>query len=114
MTTTPGASSTQPGTQQDASHSLAQTDTSASCCGPGCTLTLKLRDDKALSVPRCALSAASLVLREVLSLPLATPGVLEVPDDDPEAWEIVLRMVRPDAYPVALVTWVRAVQIQTW
>ncbi len=108
MATTSGAQSTQPGTLQNTSPSTAQPEGS-SCCEPGCILTLKLREDKTLSVPRCALSAASPVLREVLSLPLATPGVLEVPEDDPEAWEVVLRMVRPDTYPVALVTWVSTV-----
>lgn len=66
-----------------------------SCCPTSCSVTLSLRDGKSSNVPRCLLAAASPVLNEVLSLPLATPGVLELPDDDPVAWEAVLRVLVP-------------------
>lgn len=45
-----------------------------SCCQPGCSLTLSLRDGHTLAACRCALSAGSPVLRHALSLKLPTPG----------------------------------------
>lgn len=78
-----------------------------SCCPTSCSVTLSLRDGKSSNVPRCLLAAASPVLNEVLSLPLATPGVLELPDDDPVAWEAVLRVLVPS--PVLdMANWVGA------
>ncbi len=81
-------------------------DTAACCCELACVLTLSLRDGRTLTVPRYALAAASPVLREALSLPLATPGVLLLPDDDPEAWQATLRLLVPCGFAPDIISWV--------
>ncbi len=55
------------------------------------------------------LSVASPVLNELLKVPLDKPGVLELPNEDPEQWATVLRVVQPTSYisgPSEVVTWV--------
>ncbi len=79
---------------------------SASSCESACALTLEFSGGKTLTAPRCTLSEASPVLRNVLSLALAIPGVLALHDDDPEAWEDVLRAIVPKDFIPDLVNWV--------
>ncbi len=83
----------------------------ACCCAcPSCEpLTLSLKGGKALPACRCALAAASPVLRDALSLPPQQEGTLQLHSDadDPAAWEVVLRLLRRDSYASGLVTWVR-------
>ncbi len=76
------------------------------CCPSGCSVTLRLRDSKSLAVPRCALCAASPVLREVLSLRLATPGELELPVDDLDTWQAALKVLVPGRFVKYLASWV--------
>lgn len=55
------------------------------------------------------LSVASPVLSQLLKAPLDKPGVLELPNDDPDQWATVLRMIQPTSYisgPSEVVTWV--------
>ncbi len=95
-----GASTSAQGTASE------QPASSAACCEAACALKLKVRGGRSLSACRCALAASSPVLRQALSLPLATPGVLPLPDDHQGTWKTVLDMIRLDTYPMALVNWV--------
>lgn len=86
----------------------------APCCTSGCSVTLRLRDGKTLAVPRCALAAASPVLREVLSLRLAPPGELELPDDDLDTWQAALKVLVPTRFVKYLANWVGSFRGRAW
>ncbi|KXZ42402.1 hypothetical protein GPECTOR_151g43 [Gonium pectorale] len=59
-----------------------------------------------LSAQTFALQNASRVLKEALSKPLATPGVLTLGKDDClAAWSAVVQMAEMSAYPPELVNW---------
>ncbi|KXZ42405.1 hypothetical protein GPECTOR_151g46 [Gonium pectorale] len=59
-----------------------------------------------LSAQTFALQNASRVLKEALSKPLATPGVLTLGNDDClAAWSAVVQMAEMSAYPPELVNW---------
>ncbi|GFR41603.1 hypothetical protein Agub_g2327, partial [Astrephomene gubernaculifera] len=72
---------------------------------PGCVITLECKEGVKLEALRCALSNASPILREALSLKLAKPGVLELPEDNAADWELMIRMIQPGTYPPAAVNW---------
>ncbi len=78
-----------------------------SSCQP---LTLAFKGGGELPACRCALAAASPVLRDALSLETKQQGtlVLQSEVDDPAAWEVVLGMIRRDSFACELVTWVSA------
>ncbi|GFR46962.1 hypothetical protein Agub_g8614 [Astrephomene gubernaculifera] len=68
-------------------------------------LQLLLRDGVLLDSNACVLSQASSVLRETLRLPLSQPGVLELREDDPQAWSAALQMISLQVYPMDVVNW---------
>ncbi|GIL85781.1 hypothetical protein Vretimale_19523 [Volvox reticuliferus] len=64
-----------------------------------CDLRLVCRDGT-LAANKCLLSQASTVLRQTLGLQLPTPGELQLPSDNVSAWEVVLRLVSLELYPL--------------
>lgn len=83
----------------------ANISTAAACSQPAdrnfCYLDLQLRDGKTIGVPRSVLAAASPVLREKLTplnVSATAPCVLPMPDDDPDTWEAVLRVLVPETF----------------
>lgn len=82
-------------------------DQDSTCCPTvACSLKLRLRGGKTLVVPRCALAAASPVLRQALALPLARSGELPLPDDDLDTWRAVRRVLLP-VFITDMANWVR-------
>ncbi len=69
------------------------------CCRAG----WKLRD------PTATVSRTMLIMHE-----RACAGVLQLPEDDPEMWKAILRVLMPSSFVADLVTWVGPVMPRTW
>ncbi|KXZ41663.1 hypothetical protein GPECTOR_333g62 [Gonium pectorale] len=88
---------------------MEHTATRGSACTPAeeGRVTLTFPSGAALGVQVSALRNASRVLKEALTQPLTTPGVLALDDDAEGAacWAAVVQIAELSAYPLQLITW---------
>ncbi len=71
-------------------------------------VTLVFKRGEIVHVNRVFLEEASPVLKNSIALLEANAQrVLRLEDDNEKAWKIVLKIIRPVAYPPAIINWVR-------
>lgn len=71
-------------------------------------ITLVFKRGERVHVNRVFLEEASPVLKNSIALLKGNAQrMLRLEDDDDKAWKIVLKIIRPVAYPPAIINWVR-------